>query len=281
MSTFAVISMGEMGAAVAGRLVSRGARVLTDLEGRSQTSAERARDAGVVVATPQQIVEEAEIILSIIPPAAAPALAKVYLPFLKDAATPPLFLDCNAIAPTTTREMDVPFLNNGLPFGDASIIGGPPKGDGAGPRLYMSGPVADAAATLKAHGIDTRLMSDTIGDASAIKMSYAGITKGFQALASAMANGAGRNGVLEPLIEELNFSQDAIYGWAARQLPAMPGKAYRWDGEMREIARFLSPEKGSSQMLDGAAELYARIANAKESGDDSELLERIARFADR
>lgn len=281
MTTLAVIAMGEMGAAIAKRLVSRGARVLTFLDGRSPASVERAAAAGVVDSTREDIVVEAEIILSIIPPASAPDLSQAFLPLLKEATSPPLFLDCNAIAPTTAREMDVPFLNAGLSFGDASIIGAPPGENGAGPRLYMSGPVAEAAETLKSFGIDTRLLSDTIGDASAIKMSYAGITKGFQALASAMAIGAGRNGIMEPLIDELNFSQDALFGWLARRLPDMPDKAYRWDGEMREIARFLSPEKGSAEMLEGAANLFKRIASAKDGEDDPVLLERITRFSER
>lgn len=281
MVTLAVIAMGDMGAGVAARLVRNGARVLTCLDGRSPASAQRAADAGVEDATPETIVAEAEIILSIVPPAVAGDLAAEYLPLLKSVSSPPLFLDCNAIAATTVREMEVPFLNAGLPFGDASIIGAPPGAEGPGPRLYMSGPIEAAAEVLKAHGIDTRVMSDSIGDASAIKMSYAGITKGFQALATAMSIGADRAGVLDALIDELNFSQDAIYGWVARQLPAMPDKAYRWDGEMREISRFLSSEPGSAQMLDGAGALYRRIAEAQAGAGDAALLEAVRQFANR
>lgn len=281
MTTFAVIAMGQMGAGIARRLSRNGARVLTSLDGRSASSAERAGKAGAANASHAEIVEQASLILSILPPASAPDLAQRFLPLLQQAKSPPMFLDCNAIAPSTVRDIAAPFVESGLSFGDASIIGPPPRPDDVGPRLYMSGIVGPAAESLRDHGIDTRVMSETVGDASSIKMAYAGITKGFQALGTAMATGAARTGVIGPLIEELNFSQDAIYGWLARNLPGMPDKAYRWDGEMREIAKFLSPEKGGAAMLSGAADLFVQIAGEMADGDRSDLLDAVERFARR
>lgn len=281
MTTFAVIAMGQMGAGIAARLVQQGARVLTSLDGRSAASAARAKDAGATNVSDDELVAEASVILSIIPPASVHGLADRYLPLLKSAATPPMFLDCNAIAPDTAKDLARPFHAAGLPFGDASIIGPAPTPGDDGPRLYMSGQVAETAASLKAHGIDTRILSDTIGDASSIKMAYAGITKGFQALGTAVSIGAQQNGILEPLIDELNFSQDALYGWLSRQLPGMPDKAYRWDGEMREIAKFLAPEEGSAAMLDGAADVYVRIARAVAENAPSDLLDAVETFAKR
>lgn len=277
MPTFAVIAMGEMGSAVAARLVERGARVLTSLEGRSAASAARAKAAGVEAASDDRIAAEADILLSILPPARAQALAARFLPHLRGAASPALFLDCNAVAPATLLEMAVPFSGAAVPFGDASIIGGPPQPGKTGPRLYMSGPIGAAADLLKAHGIDTRAMSERLGDASAIKMSYAGITKGFQALGTAMSLGAARSDVLEPLSDELNSSLPDLYSWLKRQLPSMPAKAYRWDGEMREIAKFLAPESGSMSMLTGAADLFEEVAREAE-GDGDERLGIVARF---
>ena len=281
MTTFAVIAMGQMGAGVAARLVCNGAQVLTSLDGRSASSADRAGKAGVENTSDAEIVDQASVILSILPPASAPELAQRFLPLLQRSKSPPMFLDCNAIAPGTVRDIAAPFAKAGLPFGDASIIGPPPKPGDEGPRLYMSGQVGPAAESLRDHGIDTRVMSDTVGDASSIKMAYAGITKGFQALGTAMSIGAARNGVIAPLIDELNFSQDAIYGWLARNLPGMPDKAYRWDGEMREIAKFLSPEEGSAAMLSGAADLFVRIADDVAGEDRSDLLKAVERFTRR
>lgn len=278
MTTIAVIGMGDMGSGLAARLVEKGARVVTTLDGRSARSGERAAAAGVEVREGDAALAAAEIVLSVVPPAVAPAVAGRMRPHLMAASAAPVFVDCNAIAPSTVKDMAEPYAAAGLTFVDASIIGGPPRPGDVGPRLYMSGPAAAAAATLATHGLDARLVSEAIGDASALKMSYAGITKGFQALASAMALGAFRNGVGGALIEELRFSQGETYARLCRQLPGMYAKAYRWDGEMREIAKFLEPEAGSVAMLSGAADLFERIAKAFASGADSEIMEILNGF---
>lgn len=281
MTTIAVIGMGEMGAAMAARLTEHGARVVTNLAGRSEASAARAKAARVEAMSDEELVGEAELVLSIVPPAEAEAVATAFLPLALRAEFPPVFLDCNAVAPQTVTAIARPYLDRRLPFGDASIIGGPPRPGGPGPRLYMSGPVTAAAATLRDFGIDTRHLSATLGDASALKMSYAGITKGFQAIGAAMALGAFRAGAGENLVEELKQSQPQIYAMLARQLPRMYPKAYRWDAEMREIAAFLEPEEGAVAMLAGAADLFARIAHAQDEGPQSEMIALIDRFAER
>ena len=273
--------MGEMGSGVARRLVERGARVLTSLARRSAASAERARAAGVIATDDARLIAEAEIFLSVVPPASAVDTATRFLPLIEKAATKPVYIDCNAIAPQTVDVIAKPFLERKLPFIDASIIGAAPRPDGSSPRVYMSGPVSGEAETLKRFGLDARVLSTVLGDASALKMSYAGITKGFQALGSAMALGAARKGAAESLIAELKASQPQLYGWLTRMIPTMYDKAYRWDGEMREIAKFLLPEQGASDMLDGAADLYQHIAAANREGAQSEIIAILDRFVGR
>jgi hypothetical protein len=75
--TIAVIGTGEMGAAVAHQMLSKGARVLTTLKGRSAASAERVRLAGIeVVDDDDAIALEAGFLLSIVPPGQAIAVAR-------------------------------------------------------------------------------------------------------------------------------------------------------------------------------------------------------------
>jgi putative dehydrogenase len=281
MTVIAVVAMGEMGAGFAQRLVERGARVLTSLSGRSEASAKRANAAGVTVTDDATLITEAEMFLSIVPPSVAGATAERFLPLIEKAARKPVFIDCNAIAPQTLAGIAKMFDTKGLPFLDASIIGAAPRTDGSSPRLYMSGPIKGEADTLKQLGIDTRVLSATLGDASTLKMSYAGITKGFQALGASMALGAGRNGAQESLVAELKFSQPQLYGWLSKALPSMYDKAYRWDGEMREIAKFLLPEQGASTMLTGAADLYVHIAEDNRAGPKSEIISTLDRFIGR
>jgi len=269
--------MGEMGSGIAARLIERGARVLTSLEGRSQASADRARAIGADVVDDAALVRESEILLSIVPPAAARATAERFLAVLDTAHKPPMFIDCNAIAPQTLGLIARPFVERGLPFGDASIIGVAPR-PGYTPRVYLSGPVTEQARVLEAHGLECPVLSDNLGDASALKMAFAGITKGFQALGTAMALGASRTGTADHFKAEMQRTLPELYGWLSKMLPSMYAKAYRWDDEMREIATFLEPERGAADMLLGAATLYQHVAEDNRTGPTSEILSALELF---
>jgi 3-hydroxyisobutyrate dehydrogenase-like beta-hydroxyacid dehydrogenase len=279
MAVIAVVAMGEMGAGVAHRLVERGAHVLTSLAGRSAASAERARAAGVEIVDDAALIARADMVLSIVPPAVAATTAERFLPLVERATNKPVFIDCNAVAPQTLQAIAEPFLQRVLPFGDASIIGTAPRANGYSPRLYMCGPIAREAEILKTFGVETRFVSNTLGDAKAIKMAYAGITKGLLAIGASMALGAARAGAAAGFIAELSDSQPEIYAWLAKALPTIYAKAYRWDGEMREIAAFLEPERGAADMLSGAATLYQHIAEAHREGPQSEIIAILDRFA--
>ena len=279
MTAIAIVSMGEMGSGIAGLLVANGARVLTSLEGRSGASVNRARAAGVEDVDDAKMIEQAELVLSIVPPLAARATSERFLSLIQRSKGKPLFLECNAIAPQTVLELSKPFAENELRFGDAGIIGLSPKKGGKSPRLYMSGPVQREADLLRSFGLDTRVLSDALGDASALKMAYAGINKGFQAIGTAMVLGAARNGVADSLVAELKDSQPEFHKWLSKKIPAMYSKAYRWDDEMREIARFLEPEAGSVGMLTGAADLFNYIAAEFSKGPESEVISALDKFA--
>jgi putative dehydrogenase len=152
---------------------------------------------------------------------------------------------------------------HGLRVVDAGIIGGPPREGYAGPVVYASGPDAAGLATLLAgRGIDLRVAEGPVGAASALKMSYAGITKGLAAIGSAMMLAATRAGAADALRAELAASQPALSAWFARMVPSMYDKAYRWAGEMEEIADFTRTDAGASAIYTGAAAYYARLADA-------------------
>jgi 3-hydroxyisobutyrate dehydrogenase-like beta-hydroxyacid dehydrogenase len=247
-----VIAPGMMGAAVARRLHDRGAEVAVTLEGRSAASAKRA--AGLTaIPTEAALAAWADAVLSILPPGDALALARRLAPSLKGK----IFADCNAVAPATVRA-----IADALPdvrFVDIGIIGGPPRGDDAGPRLYASGAVAAALTKLKDWGIDLRPIDGGVGAASALKMSYAGITKGITALGSAMALGATAAGAADALRAELAASQPDVLRSLERGVPGMFDKAYRWVAEMEEISAFLG-EIPAAPIYEGAARLYEAIA---------------------
>ena len=259
----AVISPGNMGAGIGGRLAEQGAEVRTLLSGRSAASAERARRARMA-ASQESDIAAAQFILSIVPPGDAVALAERLAPTLRAAASKPVYMDCNAVNPETAARIAAVVEATGCTFIDGGIIGGPPTPGGKGPALYVSGPEAPRASALIRHGLDIRVLESPIGAASALKMSYAGITKGFTALGAAMALAATCAGAAEALHRELADSQPALLDWLTRQVPRMYPKAYRWVAEMEEIAGFIGAPDAGAPMLDGAARLYQRIANDAE-----------------
>src|SRR5215470_10106507 len=263
----AVIAPGMMGSGVGGRLVENGIEVRTALTGRSEATVARAKAAGMVGASDEQIAA-CDIILSILPPGDALGLAERLAPALRAAATKPIYVDCNALDPATVLKIARVVQETGATFVDGGIIGGPPK-PGYTPRIYLSGEAAPRAAELSKFGLEMPIQPGPIGAASAMKMSYAGITKGFTALGSAMMLAATRAGTAEALKAELSSSQPALFGWLTRQTPGMYSKAYRWVAEMEEIAQFVGEDPAARKFYEGAAQLYERLA-ADFEGDRKE-----------
>jgi L-threonate 2-dehydrogenase len=243
-------------------LHSRGATVRTSLKGRSDASRIRAREAGMVpVDDDFALVTGADFVLSIVPPGDAKAFAARMAPVLAQLDRKPIFADCNALAPATVREVAEAVAPSGCAFADMGILGAPPSPSGAGgPRLYASGPGARSVHALRDYGLDIRIVEGGIGEASAVKMGYACLTKGTQAIGASMMLGAMRNNVAPTVHAALADSLPEIFGYVGKQMPRMFPKAYRWVAEMEEIAKFLAADPGASQMLAGAARLYEQIA---------------------
>ncbi len=255
----AVIAPGMMGAGVGKRLSENGVKVITSLQGRSPETAARAKAAAMADASDEEIAA-CDFILSILPPGDAVALAERFAPALAASNSKPLYADCNAINPRTVDRVAAVLAPTGSPFVDAGIIGSPPRTGDAGPRIYASGPYAAQLATLRQFGLDIRVLDGAISAASALKMSYAGITKGTQAIGAAMMLAATRAGTAEALLAELQASQREMLGWFKRALDRMPPKAYRWVAEMHEIAGFVGDDPAAHELYQGAAHFYERVA---------------------
>jgi L-threonate 2-dehydrogenase len=260
----AVIAAGGMGSAVGKRLAENGVRVLTSLDGRSDASAARAKAAGMTAASDSEIAT-ADIVLSIVPPGEALPLAQRLAPALSAANKKPVYADCNAVNPDTVKKIAAVIAQTGCPFVDAGIIGGPPRAGYNGPSFYVSGEDAGKVEPLNELGLVIRRMDGPIGAASAIKMSFGGITKGLIAIGSAMVLAAHRAGVAEALHAELAASQPAVLAYLTRMVPDMPPKAYRWVAEMEEIAGFTGSD-AERDMYEAIAALYERLA--QESAKD-------------
>jgi 3-hydroxyisobutyrate dehydrogenase-like beta-hydroxyacid dehydrogenase len=258
--TVAIIAPGNMGAGIGQRLTENKVPVLTSLAGRSEESAKRAREAAMQPVE-ERALADVDFLLSIVPPGDALALAKRLAPMLTAANKKPVYVDCNAVSPPTVLKIADVIATTGCPFVGAGIIGPPPKSGSTNTKIYASGPAAKDLARLNDYGLIVRLLEGELTAASALKMSYAGITKGFTALGAAMMLAATRGGSANALKAELAESRPDLLRYLSSQVPAMYSKAYRWVAELDEIASFVGDDRAEHEMLAAAARLYERLAD--------------------
>ncbi len=268
MTNVAIIAPGAMGSAVGRCLSEHGARVLTSLTGRSIATIRRAEAAGMIGADDDAIAQ-GDVILSILPPNEAFALAERLAAPLSRASHKAIFADCNAINVETVRRIAAVITPTGAAFVDGGIIG-PPPGQSGNPTFYFSGKAAPALAGLCDLGLNVRIMKAPLGAASALKMSYAGINKGTTLLAAAMLLGATRAGAADALRAELSESRPELLDRYARSRPDMYPKAYRWAPEMEEIAEFLGDDPAARLIFQGMSALCRRLA-ADQTGKQAEI----------
>jgi 3-hydroxyisobutyrate dehydrogenase-like beta-hydroxyacid dehydrogenase len=254
----AIIAQGAMGAGTAARLTANGVDVITSLEGRSSASRARAEKAGM---RPVDLagIAAADIILSIVPPSDAQQLAEQLAPILKAAKTKPLYADMNAVSSAKVEQVGAVIAPTGCTFADGGIIGPPPRPDTRNTIYYFSGIPGERVAPLAKGGLEVKMVDGPIGAASALKMSYAAIGKGLTALASASILMADRYGAKEALLAELQRSQPNTLKGVSWSVPDMFVKAYRFVGEMEEIAD-QSGRESTGAIYRGIADLYREIA---------------------
>jgi L-threonate 2-dehydrogenase len=218
----------------------------------------------------------AQFLLSILPPASALPFALSLAPTLRSAVRQPVFVDCNAVSPRTLQSIADSLRDTGVRFVDVGIIGLPPREDYAGPCLYAAGANAGELSVLNEYGLNVRRLEGPIGTASALKMAYAGITKGLIAVASSMILSAGRAGVADALEHELASSAPTLLASLSRGVPDMLPKAYRWVEEMRQIQDFAGGDSAAGEIYGGAEHLYQRIAaGLPEQSDEVKALLRF------
>ena len=259
IKTIGILSPGEMGSGVGTVLHQHGTRVLTCLAGRGSGSRERAARAGIVdVADLATLVRECDVVLSIVPPAVAGAVADQVAAAVKATAADLLYADCNAVAPSTAQGVARTILDSGARFADAGIIGPPPTRPGN--RIFASGPGANDLAALREFGLDVRVLAGDVGQASGLKMCYAAMTKGLQALGAELLVAARLLGVEDVLrAEQSEGDLGVVRRFVERALPTMPPKAYRWIGEMEEIAQCFEDLGIPGRLLLGAADVYTNV----------------------
>jgi 3-hydroxyisobutyrate dehydrogenase-like beta-hydroxyacid dehydrogenase len=248
-----LLNPGEMGAAVGRCLTGAGYPVLWASAGRSPQTSRRAAAAGLTDAgTARQLAAEAQVILSICPPHAALDVAWSVHGFTG------LYLDANAISPSTARAVAELITSNGGTYVDGGIIGPPPVTPGT-TRLYLSGAhAATIAGLFTGTRFDPRITVGPATSASAVKMAYAAWTKGTAAMLLAARAFAAAGGVEDALLSEWELSQPHLAAQSERAAASAVTKGWRWIAEMEEIAHAMAEAGLPDGFHQAAAEIYRR-----------------------
>ena len=229
MTIIGLISPGKMGSSIGAAVSQAATRVIWAGEGRSEESQARASDAGLEnCGTINTLVNDSDIILSVCPPHDAEAVARqvTQLEFSG------VFVDCNAIAPEKSRQMAEKFGSQN--YVDGGIVGGPAWESESGTRLYLSGGRSKEITGLFDNSpLETNIILGEIGAASAMKMVSSAYTKGTTALLAAILGVAEKEGVRNIL--ESQWGQ-AFTEQTHQRITGNAAKAWRFEGEMREIA---------------------------------------------
>lgn len=271
MSRIGIINPGAMGISIAAAARAGGRDVYWASAGRSADTRERAEARSLLeVHTLDELCAVCDVLLCVCPPHAAASVAESVV----EARFSGLYCDGNAIAPRQTQLIGERLAAAGIDFVDGSIIG-PPAWEAGSTRFYLSGPSAAQIADLFEGSLaEAVVIGDEIGKASALKMVFAAQTKGFSALLSAIQGAAEQLGVRADLDREWARRDPAVAAQRVNQVRGVTGKAWRFAGEMKEIAATFEAARMPPGFFEAAHEIYQRMARFKDA-DELPALEEV------
>ena len=260
MQSVGIVSPGAMGSALGARLVEGGASASASVGGRSaRTQSLAARNGIGLVAFLDELVEGCDVLLSVVPPAAALDVARQIAEAARRTGATPLVADLNAVAPATVGAAAAMLADAGLTLVDGSISGPPPLAPGT-TRLYLSGERAPEVAALPFAGVELRLVGAEIGLASAVKMCTASVYKGRVALLAQALRTAHAHGVVEHVLDDLAGTGLADRQRTGETLARASSQAWRYVAEMEEIAATQGAAGLQPALFTALAEVWAGIA---------------------
>ena len=269
----AVMAPGDMGHAVGRALREHGHDVITCLAGRSTRSRGLAETAGLRdVADLDALVSQAALVLSILPPAQALNQARDMSAAMGRTGARPVYVDCNAVSPATMAEVAAILDGISAPVLDVGIIGTGPTPTNV-TRFYVSGADTAPLQALDGKGIKVIPVAGGIGRASGLKMAYAGLTKGTNALYTAVLMAAERMGLFDVLVAEFEDSQAAALKNMRARVSRLPADSGRWIREMEEIAATFRAAGVPGDFHDGAAAVFRILAETPFAAETRETID--------
>jgi 3-hydroxyisobutyrate dehydrogenase-like beta-hydroxyacid dehydrogenase len=268
MSKIGILHAGEMGISIAASALNNDHQVYWMSQSRSDKTRARAEKYNLIeIASLLQFCQTCDLIISVCPPHAAEEVAKSVL----EAGFQGSYLDANAISPQRAIRLGNTLEANNIQFVDGGIIGGPAWKPNE-TWLYLSGTYAHKIASCFAKGpLETKIIGTEIGKASALKMCYAAYSKGTTALLAAILANAESLGIRSELYELWNLGDSGFSEQVARRVTYVTAKAWRFEGEMLEIASTFQNEGLPGGFHEAAAEIYHRMAHFKDAPETPSL----------
>jgi 3-hydroxyisobutyrate dehydrogenase-like beta-hydroxyacid dehydrogenase len=256
---------GAMGVFLAATVQDAGHTAYWVSKDRSSDTRGRAKKHSIVeLRTIKELCDRCSIIISVCPPHAASDVAKKVM----ECSFMGVYADVNAISPQHVKRIGQVMNDAGVEFIDGGIIGIPAWRQES-TWLYLSGHNASHVADCFRGGpLAVEIISDEIGKASALKMCFAANTKGTTALLCAIVAAAEKMGVRKEL--EKQWSRDGS-DFAQKTLVRVRNvatKAWRFSGEMEEIASTLEEAGLPSGFHLAASDIFQRIARFKDSSPE-------------
>jgi len=269
-STVGILYAGEMGAAVASLLRRRGTPVVTTARGRGESTARRAAECGaVVVGSVEDVVRASDVVVSLVVPAAAEAVARTFVDLAHLSPRRAVFVDANSIGPEKALAMSRTVEAAGRAFVDASI-NGLAKNLSTSGTLFLSGARADHVAALFDGAVRTRVLGEEPGRASAMKMLLGGLSKGVCALFTELALLAERQGMLEEMVEATTATYGGVAALAERMLPTYARHAGRRHTEMSELEATARAAGMNPAVIEAVCRMHESLARAMPAGPDAD-----------
>jgi len=268
-----ILHPGNMGISVAATVKNSGHTVYWASEGRSPQTRARAEEHGLTDAgTLAELCETCPVVVCVCPPHAAEDVARQVIA----CGYRGLYIDANAISPQRVIRIGQAMTDAGVAFVDGGIIGGP-AWEPDRTWLYLSGTEAErAAACFSAGPLETSVIGDDAGKASALKMCYAANTKGSTALLCAVVATAQELGVWRELEHQWSRHGSDFAEQAVDSVRRVTARAWRFAGEMEEISTTFSQAGLPGEFHAAAADIYHRIAHFKDAPETPALEEVLA-----
>jgi 3-hydroxyisobutyrate dehydrogenase-like beta-hydroxyacid dehydrogenase len=276
--TVGIISIGEMGASVASVLSARGVRVVTTVQGRSDATKQRVRAAGCTVLDSfEQVVAQADVVLSVVAPATAESIVEAYCNESHRAPADALFVDLNSIGPelATTLAERVSFSGRGFVDG---AINGLAKNLTTSATMFLSGPRSDDVAAFFGDRLRIRRLGHEFGRASAMKMLLSGLSKGVCALFAETALIAHYRGMLPEMIDAYGQIYPGIMALIERMFPTYSQHAARRATEMRELVETARASGVEPITLEAARSLHDELADVNYESLETSTVQSIVEF---